>query len=498
MATDTLLELKAQRDEHLKVMQTTEESMSAESVTNDQFKELKAQFDEADAKVGELNEKIKAEYDRGQTRQEMDAIRKAREIRAADTKKIDETLLRRTASTRDRLTAGIRGEERHASRDFQLAIGAWSMYTASAGASGLDEEQRQACERLGINPASTRLFNDPGLHREWASQIFRVENGRTVAGLPMAGVNDPIDSRDGTFAGILNRPPQYSQTLAINAYSHSGILKAPIRVLNTDHADELVDGFYDDSMNEGVATGEGQNTLSLVNGKAGEIYLRAYQRSSRSMGFGYVAMLKNRYGLPDRIPEFLGERLGKITGREFTIGTGLAGQPQGIVTFAAAGGCVTSTQTTDVISRKDLRYMVTNSIDHMYLDANAGTCGWMMHQDTWAHIATEIADGEDRPIHAIQREFQNNRMVFTLEGFPIYINYAMPRFTGAATGANLILFGCFDRFTVRYALNSQVPYLVRDDVTGINNMETYFTAHQWVDSRGYDYGNPPFCLLKNG
>lgn len=500
---ETIDQLKAAHAEHLASLEAANTKLDDESLSGDEFKEWKAKFGEAEAKLDETAEKIKAANASHERSREREDIRKATEVRRQDAAKLEETFLRRpnqkgaVQKSKSQIEAEL-GSTNFV-QDIQMSMAAWASYSPENR--DFTSEQVAALQKTGINFADPRLnLNRDGALREWARNAYGRYRSHGEYAQPMAGATDPADTRDGQFSGLLARPPFQIAALAENSYSTNGIMKAPVRVMDTDHGDDIEETYINDMANVGRHIGEGQNIQSTKTPPVGKIRWGANKYTSDSLEYSWEMLKKSRWDLPERVPGYLGGRLGRATGLAFTTGSGGAGYPQGIITAAQLGGLVSATKVANVISPDDIRYMAANSVDYTLLDENPTAVGWMMGRATWNYIST-TRDGQGRPYFEMSYEMVNGRRVNMLEGYPIFINYDFPAVSFVAgvsqTGTNMLLFGNFSKFVVRYAYGSLVPVLIRDDVSGISSMKTNFTAVQWVDSRVEDYGNPPFALLQS-
>lgn len=494
---ETLEQLQSDLQASLDEMKAQEAVLSDEATSGDAFKEAKERFEAADARSGELATRIREiQSTHEMTRQREDA-RKAMAMRSEDAAKIRESLTRRPdmkATNPREVAARIQDRIGSAStqRDISVALATWSNYQVQER--NVTSEQMESCRRLGVNPADSHLNLNKSLDfRYWFEEKMAKLHAYSPGDVPFAGSTDPLDTRDGQFAGILNRPPVQIQQLAMNSYSTNGVLKAPVTIWNTEHGDEVEQPYFDDMMNVGTKIGEGQSQPAVAQGNAGKITWRAYKYASKPVSVTWEMMRRSRYDLPELIPPMLGDRLGRATGAVFTTGSGGAGYPQGIVTFATDGGLISTCEAANGISVNDITYVTRNSVDHMFLEQNPEKIGWMMSQQVFAYLCTKKT-GDGKPYYEMGKEMVNGRMVFTLEGYPIFINYSMPAFSWTA-GSTLLLFGDFSKYVIRYAFGSSVPVLVRDDVSGISDMVTRFFAVQWVDARGLNYGNPPLVKL---
>ena len=138
-------------------------------------------------------------------------------------------------------------------------------------------------------------------------------------------------------------------------------------------------------------------------------------------------------------------RVGRITNRRFTTGTG-TGQPKGIVPSAAAGkvGATGQTATVTVDDLIDLEH----SVDYAYREG--GRCAWMMHDQTFK-VVKKLKDSTGRPLFIPGYDGLGGRAPATLMGYPININNHMPTM---AANAKSILFGDFSYYIIRDVLGA--------------------------------------------
>jgi HK97 family phage major capsid protein len=137
-------------------------------------------------------------------------------------------------------------------------------------------------------------------------------------------------------------------------------------------------------------------------------------------------------------------RVGRITNKHFTIGTG-TGQPKGIVTAATAGkiGPTGQTLTVTVDDLIDLEH----AVDYGYREL--GRCRWMMHDSSFK-VVKKLKDTTGRPIFIPGYDGLGGKAPDTILGYPVSINNHMPVM---AANAKSILFGDF------------TPYIIRDVLT---------------------------------
>lgn len=134
------------------------------------------------------------------------------------------------------------------------------------------------------------------------------------------------------------------------------------------------------------------------------------------------------------------QRVGRITNKHFTIGTG-SGQPRGVVVAASAGKTGATGQTTTVIF--DDLVDLEHSVDAAYRDL--GRCRWMMHDSTFK-VIKKLKDSSGRPIFIPGWDGLGGRAPDTILGYPVTINNHMATM---AANAKSILFGDFSYYIIR-------------------------------------------------
>lgn len=138
-------------------------------------------------------------------------------------------------------------------------------------------------------------------------------------------------------------------------------------------------------------------------------------------------------------------RVGRITNKHFTTGTG-TNQPRGIVVAAAAGKVGTTGQTTTVIV--DDLIDLEHSVDIAYREL--GRCRWMMHDQSFK-VVKKIKDSTGRPIYMPGYDGLGGKAPDTILGYPVTINNHMATM---AANAKSILFGDFSYYIIRDVLGA--------------------------------------------
>lgn len=173
----------------------------------------------------------------------------------------------------------------------------------------------------------------------------------------------------------------------------------------------------------------------------GNANMDVYKYSSKKIALPFELVQDSFIDIESYVQGVQGMRLGRITNRHHTVGTGTS-QPRGIVTGAAAGRIGATGQTVNVIY--DDLVELEHSVDPVYR-AQPGV-GWMMHDDT-LKVLRKLKDSNGRPIFVPGYEQGNpGGAPDRLLGRPIYINQHMPVM---AANAKSILFGQFSKYLIR-------------------------------------------------
>ncbi|USS42761.1 phage major capsid protein [Burkholderia glumae] len=190
----------------------------------------------------------------------------------------------------------------------------------------------------------------------------------------------------------------------------------------------------------------GQNApVSLGETQFQNLSMDVYKYSSKKIAVPFELLQDSMFDIEGYINGLLALRIGRITSRHFTVGTGV-NQPNGIVTAASVGkvGAAGSNASVGYDDFVDLEH----SVDPAYRAGQA--VGWMMHDDS-LKVVRKIKDAQGRPIFVPGYEQGNpggapdrvlNRVVT--------ISQEMPTM---AAGAKSILFGDMAKYLVRRVMD---------------------------------------------
>lgn len=191
----------------------------------------------------------------------------------------------------------------------------------------------------------------------------------------------------------------------------------------------------------------GQNAAaSLGETTFGNATLDVYKYSSKKIALPFELLQDSMFNLEAYIQTLLALRIGRITNRHFTVGTGTS-QPRGIVTASTLGKAGATGQTTTVT------YDDLVDLEHSVDPAYRANASWMLHDDT-LKVLRKIKDTQGRPIFVPGYEQGNpGGAPDRLLGKTISINQHMATM---AASAKSILFGDMKKYFIRDVMDLTV------------------------------------------
>lgn len=172
----------------------------------------------------------------------------------------------------------------------------------------------------------------------------------------------------------------------------------------------------------------------------GTLALPVYKYSSKVVTVPVELLMDSSIDVEAFVRARLVTRLGRITNKHFTIGTG-SSQPNGLITAATVGKTGTTGQTLTVIY--DDLVDLEHSVDPAYREG--GNCSFMM-ADGSVKIIKKIKDSQGRPIFIPGYDPANNGKLDTLLGYPIKTNQSV---AVMAANAKSIAFGDMSKYVIR-------------------------------------------------
>ena len=198
----------------------------------------------------------------------------------------------------------------------------------------------------------------------------------------------------------------------------------------------------DPTAEEGEIVPENAST-SAVDTSFGTMALPVYKYSSKSVAVPLELLQDSVVDIEAYVLGLLAMRLGRVTNRHFTKGTGIS-QPNGIITAAPVGVTAAngSSQVTAIVA--DTLFDIYHKVDPAYRELN--NTGWMMN-DNSLKIVRKLKDGQNRYMFAPGYEIgPAGGVPDQLLGRPITVNQQMD---DMAAGAISMLFGDFSFYTIR-------------------------------------------------
>lgn len=219
-------------------------------------------------------------------------------------------------------------------------------------------------------------------------QALDAEQAQALRG-GFTDIQNAAGTTSGGAGGYL--VPAGFRTKLVEAVKSVAAMRQVAEVITTETGNSLPWPTVDDTANEGVIIGENvQNTEQDFT--FGTNQLEAYMYSSKIVRVSFQLLQDSAFDLDSWLAKALGQRIGRIQARHFTVGAGST-EPDGIATSATAGVTGVTGQTTTV-GYDDLMGL-SESIDPAYIEG--GNCNWMMSQDA-RKMVRKIKDNQDRPL----------------------------------------------------------------------------------------------------
>lgn len=229
----------------------------------------------------------------------------------------------------------------------------------------------------------------------------------------------------------------------VEAMKAFGGMRQVATIIATDSGNQMDWPTANATAEEGEIVGE---NASVATGDTtfGTKALGVYKYSSKAIALPFELIQDSQIDIEAYVRGLLATRLGRITNKHFTIGTG-TGQPNGVITAASVGKTGASGQTT-TITYADL-VDLEHSVDPAYR-SNPGV-GFMFNDLTLAEIK-KLLDSQNRPlwlpgIAAGEPDRILNR--------PYTINQSM---APMAANALSVAFGDFGKYVIRDVMSVQL------------------------------------------
>lgn len=306
------------------------------------------------------------------------------------------------------------------------------------------KDERRAARQVGLNlraralrfalPQATALNS---LRNSWLDHRLAHRNSRPFE------YNAALTTTIGSTGGNIIPPETLMTSLEVNMLAYGAVRRVAEQIV-TGSGEPMSWPTFDDTSNEGrqipentVAddnAGTGTTGDFGPNPSFGKITWQAYKFTSDALGVPYELIEDAQVPLVPIIGPALGERLGRITNRRFTTGSG-AGEPQGIVNASALGVTAAGAAAITADELIDLEH----AVDAAYRDG----AGYMFHDLVLAHLRKLKASGTGE---YIWQSNYNSGAPDTINARPYEINNHMATL---ATGNKTVIFGNFSKYKVR-------------------------------------------------
>jgi HK97 family phage major capsid protein len=300
----------------------------------------------------------------------------------------------------------------------------------------LSNEVAEAAERRGANG------RDDGL-RIWAKWIKGGDKALNAD--DWAHVRNTMSTTTGSEGGF-TLDSETANTV-LDALKLYGGMRQVSTVIATSGVGAMSFPTSNGTSEEGELVAENQ-TADDQDVAFGTISLPVYKFSSKVVTVPFELLQDSNVDIEAFVRGRLVDRLGRITNRLFTVGTGSA-QPNGIVT-ASPEGFKPANSTSQVTAVKyESLVELQHSVDPLYR-ANAR----FMMRDATVKELRKVLDQSNRPIFVPGYETGSPRGApDSILGTPIVINQDVP---AMATNAKSILYGDFSRYYIRDTMAMQM------------------------------------------
>lgn len=293
----------------------------------------------------------------------------------------------------------------------------------------------EAAERLGRNKGDKGL----AVYAKWLKGGDRAMNEED-----WAAIRNTMSTTTGSEGGF-TVPTDIASTV-IDALKAYGGVRAVADVLVTAQGNPMSYPTSDGTSEEGELVAENASATD-ADVVFGTVPLNVFKFSSKVVTVPIELLQDSAVDIEAFVNGRIVTRLGRITNRLFTTGTGI-GQPNGMATAATVG--VTAANGTSQVTTVTYDSLVdlAHSVDPAYRENGRGS--YMMN-DLSVRQIRKIKDGQQRPIFVPGYEQSvPGGLPDMLLGYRLVVNQHM---ANMAASARSILFGDFKGYKVRDALD---------------------------------------------
>lgn len=405
----------------------------------------------------------------------------------------------------DEVVAKVTAEDRDFTPDEQKAID-----EAQAKIANLQKR----CETIRKQAELSRSMNEPGKPRTQPPERkpgddtdeqreLKARYGRAYNRWLRSGMNDLTgEDRETLQRGYSALPQDDPEVRAMSAITgasggftvpqdfmasvekgmkdYSGVLQSGPQIITTDRGNDLPWPTVNDTTNEGEQVEESIAQSAGDPTGFGQTTMKAYLFSSKLITVPIQLMQDSAVDIEGLIGDMMAERLGRITNKRWTTGTG-ANQPQGIVTGSVAGKTAASATAVTYDELVDLQ----TSLDPAY----GAKASWEFNNTTFGALR-KLKDSDGRPIwQPAALSGMAGGAPGTLLDKPYAINQHM---ANMASGAKSILYGDHSKYKIRRVRNMVI---VRLTERYAEKLQVGFFGFLRCDGRLIDPGTNPIKHL---
>lgn len=213
-----------------------------------------------------------------------------------------------------------------------------------------------------------------------------------------------------------------------------GGMRQVAEVIRTDGGEEMQWPTCDDTSNEGEQIGE-NTTVTPLDPSFGQQRWGAFKYSSKLIKVPFELFQDTRIDLATALGRIMGERLGRVTNRKFTLGVGGGTEPHGIVPASFLGK---ATASATAITADEILDLI-HSVDEAYTDG----AQFMMHRNVLLAIR-KLKAHDSQYIWQPGAQAGVPNMLF---GYPYTLNNNMQ--SSLATATRTMLFGQLSKYKIR-------------------------------------------------
>jgi HK97 family phage major capsid protein len=293
------------------------------------------------------------------------------------------------------------------------------------------DEVAEAAARLGRNSGDKGL----SIYAKWLKGGDKALNAED-----WATIRNTMSTTTGSEGGFTVDSEVATSVLdALKAY---GGMRTVSTVIQTSGTGAMSFPTSDGTAEEGEIIAENADTTDL-DITFGTIGLPVYKFSSKVVAVPFELLQDSNVDIEAFVRNRLSTRLGRITNKMFTIGSGTA-QPNGVITAAAIGVTAANGSSQVTAVNYDSLVNLQHSVDPAYREQ--GNTRWMFNDATLRELR-KIKDSQGRPIFVPGYESGNPQGApDRLLGAPITINQHM---ANMAASARSIAFGDFSHYHIR-------------------------------------------------